>query len=192
MEEVWSAIHNTECQLTAGLRPRNGGECCTCVSQSCKRAMLTKGLPYLTCTLLNLMLFIIHISVTFHALNVLLCAAVPLRTFSLIHNVNLGVKNYSLSQLHLCITITLLLLPLLSLFCGCRLLRPSSTTTHIYKHLALQSLVIWWTYRVGFCQFPNCSMVDGSVGTILTLLLYFVHLIRPAMAHWLVLWLHVK
>jgi len=48
----------------------------------------------------------------------------------------------------------------------CRLPKPSSMMMRIYKHSALQLLVIWWTYRVVSCLSPNCSTVDGYVALI--------------------------
>ena len=43
MDEVWSTVHNTECWLTADLRPRNKDECHTRMSQSCERLVMTNG-----------------------------------------------------------------------------------------------------------------------------------------------------
>ena len=48
-------------QLTASLQPRNGDECHTRMSQSCERAMLTKGLSYRTFyNLIGVMCIILH------------------------------------------------------------------------------------------------------------------------------------
>jgi len=43
----------------------------------------------------------------------------------------------------------------------CRLPKPSSMTTRIYKHSASPSLVIWLMSRVVFCLSLNCSTADG-------------------------------